>query len=173
MKTFNEIYNEYYAKILNKVKGKVTNNLDAEEITQDIFVKIHKGLNYSYDESKAELTTWMFHITTNAIIDFFRAKKQVETQSIYDTDKDGNLKLIVTPTNWSNPHAIIVGSETMAKVQKSFRAIKNTKMRRVANLYFNHEMKYNEIVERTGLKLGTVKANINRAREVLQAELLA
>ncbi len=66
-----EIYTTYRDKVFGYVKNHVNSLEDAEDITSDIFVKIYSKLD-TYDESKASLSTWIYSMTSNTVIDFYR-----------------------------------------------------------------------------------------------------
>ncbi len=71
---FEELYQEYKGLVLNLALQYVQNLEDAEEITQDVFVKIHFKIN-SYRQD-AKLSTWIYRITINCCLDFLKAKKR-------------------------------------------------------------------------------------------------
>ena len=66
-----EIYLEYKDKVFGYVKNPVNSIEDAEDITSEIFIKIYSKLD-TYDESKASLSTWIYSMTSNTVIDFYR-----------------------------------------------------------------------------------------------------
>ena len=66
-----EIYTQYKDKVFGYVKNHVNSVEDAEDITSDIFVKIYSKLD-TYDESKASLSTWIYSMTSNTVIDYYR-----------------------------------------------------------------------------------------------------
>ena len=69
------IYIEFKDKVARYVRGKIGNEHDSEDVVSDVFVKVFNGLS-DFDENKASLSTWIFTITRNAVIDYFRASKQ-------------------------------------------------------------------------------------------------
>ena len=71
MLTQEEIYIEYKDKVFGYVKNHVNSVEDAEDITSDVFVKIFSKLD-TYDESKASISTWIYSMTSNTVIDFYR-----------------------------------------------------------------------------------------------------
>ncbi len=70
---FKELYNEHKDQVYNLALQYVQNAEDAQEITQDVFIKVHQKLaDFRHD---AKLSTWMYRITINASLDFLKAKK--------------------------------------------------------------------------------------------------
>ncbi len=65
------IYNEYHDKVFNYIKTKVNSREDAEDICADVFLKVQKKLA-EYDEDKAGVSTWIYTIARNSVIDFYR-----------------------------------------------------------------------------------------------------
>jgi RNA polymerase sigma-70 factor (ECF subfamily) len=66
-----EIYLKYKDTVFGYVKNHVNSIEDAEDITSDIFIKIYSKLD-TYDESKAALSTWIYSMTSNTVIDYYR-----------------------------------------------------------------------------------------------------
>lgn len=77
MKTQEEIFNEYHKKIENYVWGKVNDKHLAEDLTSVIFLKIYEKLD-SFDQEKASISTWIYTIANNTVIDYFRTRKVYE-----------------------------------------------------------------------------------------------
>lgn len=69
-----EIYKEYHDKVLRLINGKISNYTEAEDITSDVFVKVYAKLD-SFDETKASISTWIYRIAQNTLIDYFRTRK--------------------------------------------------------------------------------------------------
>lgn len=69
------VYIEFKDKVTRYVRGKIGNEHDSEDVVSDVFVKVFNGLS-DFDENKASLSTWIYTITRNAVIDYFRAAKQ-------------------------------------------------------------------------------------------------
>lgn len=70
-----KIYEDYSSKIKSYVNGKVHNYHDAEDLVNNIFLKIYNNIN-SFDEKKGSLSTWIYMITRNTVIDWFRTNKE-------------------------------------------------------------------------------------------------
>lgn len=70
------IYIEFKDKVTRYVRGKIGSEHDSEDVVSDVFVKVFNGLS-DFDENKASLSTWIYTITRNAVIDYFRASKRL------------------------------------------------------------------------------------------------
>lgn len=75
--TQEEIFTLYHNKIERYVWGKVSDKYLAEDLTSEIFLKIYQKLD-SYDNSKASISTWIYTIANNTVIDYFRTRKIME-----------------------------------------------------------------------------------------------
>lgn len=70
------IYIEFKDKVTRYVRGKIGSEHDSEDVVSDVFVKVFNGLS-DFDENKASLSTWIYTITRNAVVDYFRASKRL------------------------------------------------------------------------------------------------
>lgn len=75
-----EIYRAYNKKVFYYIIGKGINETDAEDLAANVFVKIYNKID-DFDSSKSSISTWIYRITQNTVIDFFRAKKSFEELS--------------------------------------------------------------------------------------------
>lgn len=70
----NQIYEEYHTKVLRYIQSKVNDSYLAEDLCSDVFVKVYENLD-SFNEKKASFSTWIFTITRNRLIDYYRTRK--------------------------------------------------------------------------------------------------
>jgi len=169
MENFNEIYSKYYRKIYTHINVRVKSSEDVEELTNDVFLKVYKHLE-SYDASKAQINTWIYFITNNVIIDYFR-KKKLETTDVAMFTDDGEAKEIYSMSTNETPLAVIVRKEMSDNVQRQLRDLPAS-VRDVASLFFNKDLSHEQISIQLDLPLGTVKGYIYRAREILKTKLV-
>ena len=80
-----QIYLEYHDKVMGYIRARVQGWADAEDLCADVFEKVQRKLP-DYDPSKASVSTWVFTITRNTVIDFFRRSKHQEEldENIFD-----------------------------------------------------------------------------------------
>ncbi|MDL2237371.1 RNA polymerase sigma factor [Christensenellaceae bacterium OttesenSCG-928-K19] len=71
---FEQMYHEYYSKLYNYVFYQILSREDTEDIISNVFMKAARYIG-TYDESKATVSTWLYKIAKNTLIDFFRARK--------------------------------------------------------------------------------------------------
>ncbi|PWJ59940.1 RNA polymerase sigma-70 factor (ECF subfamily) [Dyadobacter jejuensis] len=72
---FKEFYEEYKSMVYNLALGYVPHMADAQDITQEVFVKLYQH-HSSYDPAKASLKTWVYRVTINHCLDFIKAKRR-------------------------------------------------------------------------------------------------
>lgn len=88
-------WDQFKNELLNYIKIKINNKSDAEDILQDVFIKIYKNYDQLSDHSK--LKAWLYKVTKNAIIDYYRKQEvstvpfeTIENSYIYD-EKPSNM----------------------------------------------------------------------------------
>lgn len=69
------VYNEYRKKVFGYIIGKINDRNIAEDLTSCVFLKVVEKLK-SFDENKSSLSTWVYTITRNTVIDYFRTNKK-------------------------------------------------------------------------------------------------
>jgi|SRR5688500_11102620 len=81
------IYTQFHAALLRYVKGKVRSAEDAEDILQNVFIKISSGIDSLSEDVK--MKSWLFTITRNTIIDYYRqnaTKRKIDASGVIDDD---------------------------------------------------------------------------------------
>lgn len=76
MSTIEEIWNKYHVNLLSFIRKRVSDKVEAEDILQDIFVRVHSRIDTL--EKKDRLESWLYQITRNTIIDYYRSRKPLE-----------------------------------------------------------------------------------------------
>jgi RNA polymerase sigma-70 factor (ECF subfamily) len=141
----------------------VNNASDAEDLTIEAFGKAFKNID-QYAPNYA-FSTWLFKIATNNCIDFIR-KKKANTISLDQNDDDDDK----APTDIMAP--VLDPEESLIKEQKlklmrSIVSRLKPRYRKLIELRYFKEYSYEEISEELELPIGTVKAQLFRARELL------
>lgn len=72
-----KLYEEYHMKVMRFIQSKVNDYYLAEDLCSDVFVKVYEKLG-SFDENKSSFSTWVFTITRNTLIDYYRTRKVTE-----------------------------------------------------------------------------------------------
>ena len=74
MPDLDSIYRDYSEKVMGYITTRVQRRADAEDLCSDVFEKVFRKLD-EYDQGKAAISTWIFTITRNTVIDYFRKSK--------------------------------------------------------------------------------------------------
>ncbi|HNW71196.1 MAG TPA: sigma-70 family RNA polymerase sigma factor [Bacteroidales bacterium] len=145
---------------------KMTNNQDdADDLTIEAFGKAFKKLDqYTPDYA---FSTWLFKIASNNCIDFIRRKK-VEVLSINKTvvDDEGTDMSQILPSNTPDPEEKLIERQKIMMMREVVEKLKPNYRRLVQLRYFD-EYSYEEIAQEMAIPIGTVKAQLFRAREFL------
>jgi RNA polymerase sigma-70 factor (ECF subfamily) len=156
---------DYYRDSLYFMMLKMTNNQhDADDLTIEAFGKAFKNLKqYTPDYA---FSTWLFKIATNNCIDFMRKKKKGDVT--LKTDDDNTLASISQqiPSGTPDPEESFIKDQKIDLMRDVVQRLK-PHYRKLIELRYFKEYSYEEIVEELDLPLGTVKAQLFRAREFL------
>ena len=162
---FAELMDRYKDAIYFMLLKMVNNNDDAEDLTIEAFGKAFNRLaqytpNYAF-------STWLFKIATNNCIDFLRKKKK-NVMSIDNriSNKDGDEIMIELKSDGMTPEQETMRDQKIQLMRSYVKKLKPRYETLVEMRYFK-AMSYAEISTELGLPLGTVKAQLFRAREFL------
>jgi RNA polymerase sigma-70 factor (ECF subfamily) len=154
---FRLIIEKYQEKLYWLIRRLVVYHDDTDDILQNTFVKIWKGLP-GFRES-SELYTWMFRIATNEAVTFLKSKQKVNSRIALDPDDliKANLK--------SDPY--FDGDELHLKLLGAIEKLP-AKQRIVFQMKYFDDLSYEEISERLGTSVGALKASYHHAVKKLQ-----
>jgi len=164
-RAYAELMGKYRDSIFFMMLKMVKNRDDADDLTIEAFGKAFNRL-HQYVPNYA-FSTWLFRIATNNCIDFIRKKKMV-TFSIDKTidDGDGGSMSIEIKSENLNPEERYVRKQKIRIMREIVNQLK-PRYRELVVLRYFREFSYDEIATETELPLGTVKAQLFRAREQL------
>lgn len=170
--TIEAVYNKYYKQVLSLVKHISNGGIstyDAEEITQDVFIQVNKHLA-TYDVAKSKISTWIFGITKNKVVDYYRANKNSGniTHIENHVDNEGNEYFQIENTHYNEYD--VENIETNNAIADALSSL-NEKEKSIAVMYFIDQKQYNEISESLNIPMGSVKGMLSRIRVKLQDKL--
>jgi RNA polymerase sigma factor (sigma-70 family) len=161
-KAFNLILKKYQQKIYWHIRRMVIDHDDADDLVQDVFIKIWKSLpNFRSD---AQLYTWMYRIATNECITFINRKKLKNNVSLDDVSHE--LSETLADSTYFD------GDKAQMKLQKALLTLPE-KQKLVFNMKYYDEMKYEEMSEVLGTSVGALKSSFHLAVKKIEAYLLA
>jgi len=165
--TINNIHKTHYKGILHYFLKKIRNKEQCEEMANDVFIKVHEHL-HEYDENKSAINTWLFSIAKNIMIDFFR-KKKLETVSIGNfIDENGHDKFPIGDNN--TPQTEMENNELGSQILDAIVSLPS-KYVIIVDKFFIEQHSLKEIAVSLDIPVGTVKASIYRAKEMLRNKL--
>ncbi len=163
-KAFARLLSKYKDAIYYMLLKMVNNKSDAEDLTIEAFGKAFKNL-HQYSPHYA-FSTWLFKIASNNCIDFLRKRRGVlisieNTQENSENDPPIKLKSIDP-----DPEQKLIRIQKAILLRRIVHRLK-PRYRTLVELRYFHEYSYEEIAKELNLPLGTVKAQLFRAREML------
>ncbi len=164
-KAYAELMSRYKDSIYFMLLKMVNNRDDADDLTIEAFGKAFKNI-HQYTPDYA-FSTWLFKIATNNCIDFIRKKKK-QTLSIdkgFETDDGGEVSLEIK-SNQPDPEEHMMKKQKVVMMRDVVEKLK-PRYRLLVELRYFKERSYEEIADELDLPLGTVKAQLFRAREFL------
>ena len=159
---FNLLINKYQQKIYWHVRRLVIDHDDADDLVQEIFIKVWKNLaNFRKD---SQLYTWLYRIATNESITFLNRKKQKNNISIDEEESSYLTKSLVEGSYFN-------GDKVQMKLQKALLTLPD-KQRLVFNMKYFDDLKYEEISAILGTSVGALKASFHLAVKKIELYLL-
>ncbi|MBQ1566886.1 MAG: sigma-70 family RNA polymerase sigma factor [Erysipelotrichaceae bacterium] len=149
--SIDEIYEEYYQKVFSYINSRINNYHDSEDLCEDVFTKVFKNLE-KFDESKSALSTWIFNITKNTLIDFYRTRHDsYELLDNYEYEEEKNA----------------VSETELADLANALNKL-NDEERDIIVLKYYEGYSLKEIGEKMSLTYGVVKLRHNSALEKMK-----
>jgi RNA polymerase sigma-70 factor (ECF subfamily) len=169
---FSDIYDEFHEKVHHYLERMVGKN-DAEDVAQEVFMKINKGLKNF--EGKSSLSTWIYRIATNAALDKIHSRSSREDSRKVTLDKLSNgtetENLCIEETSLSAEREAI--RNEMNECIREFVDRLPDNYRTVIVLSELKDLKNQDIADILGISLEAVKIRLHRARERLKKEFEA
>jgi RNA polymerase sigma-70 factor, ECF subfamily len=170
---FDEMVSRYWDRIYGMVNQLLRNSQDAEEVTQDAFIRAHRGLaNFRGDSA---FSTWLYQIATNLARNrywyWWRRKrdKSVSFDAPVSADNATTLADLI-PAEMETPDDITVTQEFIDRIALGMEKL-SAKHREILTLRNIKNLSYEEIADILAISVGTVKSRIARARESLRSKL--
>lgn len=162
---YGELMERYRDSVYFMMFKMVKNQDDADDLTIEAFGKAFSRLE-QYSPTFA-FSTWLFKIASNNCIDFMR-KKRVKVTSMDSgfTTKDGEVLYIDARSSTHDPEEAVIHNQKVRHMRSLVEKLK-PRYRELVELRYFEELSYEEIAETLDLPLGTVKAQLFRARDYL------
>ncbi len=158
-KKFAILYDHFSGALLGIINRIVKNDEEAEDILQEVFLKIWHA-STSYDQKKSRLFTWMLNVARNTSIDYLRSKQGRFDKAVQSTDV----------LNSAHAHGGANTNHDHIGLKKIVNELK-TEQKEIIDLAFFEGYTQNEIAEKLQIPLGTVKTRCRKAICVLRKSL--
>jgi len=162
-KAFAELMGRYRDSIYFMLLKMVNNKDDADDLTIEAFGKAFRNIE-QYTPNFA-FSTWLFKIATNNCIDFIRKKRENNISIDQHNDDDDKPSLEIR-SHFMNPEETLIFEQKIHMTRSVITKLKPTYQELIELRYFK-ELSYEEIADKMNLPLGTIKAQLFRARELL------
>jgi RNA polymerase sigma-70 factor (ECF subfamily) len=161
---WDQIVRQHWRKVFNLAYKFVGRHDEAEDLTQDIFLKIFKAL-HTFDR-RANFQTWLISISRNLCIDHYRSvRKERETMA-----RDVDASELNPVSREQSPHRYVEQQDLRQLIRQALGELPPS-LREAVVLRDLKEFSYQEIADKLGLPEGTVKSRINRGRLELARQL--
>ena len=150
------IYNEYHDKVMGYICARLSSKEDAEDLCQDVFEKVHAKLG-GFDPGKAAVGTWIYSITRNRVIDYYRLNRQA-------AELDEEL-----PEEGSIDDSLL-NDETLEELAAALEKLP-AELRQIIVLRYYDGLPLTEIAKRMNLSYGAVKLRHNKALQLLRENM--
>ena len=155
---FNLLLHKYQQKIYWHVRRLVIDHDDADDLVQDVFIKVWKNLEKFRSDS--QLYTWIYRIASNESITFLNKKKQKNNISLDDVDYE-----LADTLSSSDQFS---GDQIQRKLQEAILTLPD-KQRLVFNMKYFDDMKYEEMSDVLGTSVGALKASYHLAVKKIES----
>ena len=159
---FEDVFKDYYESMLSFIVKQVNNIDDAQDLNQEIWMKIYKSLS-KYDPRKSQIKTWIYKIANNHIINFWKGS-YLKSKSVYELDVS-RLK------SQEDILEEVIKDEDVRHILYLMKLTLSGKHVRVMNLYFFSSLSLNEISVVMKLKKKTVSNIVSRSISLIRKRL--
>ncbi len=166
---FEALVTAYENKIYNLALRYLGSRDDAEDASQEVFLRVFRFLPGFHEESS--FSTWIYRIAVNVCKDMLKAKSQRAEQPLEQDNGDEEESVIQIPDSRYEPETVVSDKEQREILCKAILSLPEPQ-REILILRDVRGLSYDEIAEVLSLEIGTVKSRIARARENLRKKLL-
>lgn len=167
---FEQLVEMHSSRIYSIALRMVGNPVDAEDLAQEAFLRIWRGLEgFNMD---AKFSTWAYRLTTNVCIDYLRKEKKNNNVPLFTEDDEGEETELQIPDQRYSPEQKMEQEQLLRSVEQAMNSL-DPQYRQILTLRELGGLSYDEISRQLDLKEGTVKSRIARAREQMRRLLMA
>jgi RNA polymerase sigma-70 factor (ECF subfamily) len=162
MRAAEEMHRELGGKVFGFCMNRVFIRATAEDLTQDIFIKLLDKLG-SFDPKKGNFIVWFWRLARNTVIDHYREKKQTSFADM----GEGTVESI--ESGEQHPHHLLDQKFERERLQAFVNTLGDEE-KNVFEFRFVAELSYAEVAELTGKSEGSLRVTVNRLRKKIQKQ---
>jgi len=164
---FKQVYERHARMVFNLCLNYVQNRQDAEEVTQDVFVKVHDGM--AEFRGEAAMRTWIYRISINACLDRIKAAKRAK-RSVWSMLGFSGIEERIAGSDFDHPG---VGLEQREATERIFQQINALPAQQKTALLLKtmEGLSQHEVAEVMGTSAKAVESLLSRARQQLKKDL--
>jgi len=167
---FDSIYHEYKNLVFNVSLHYLLNKEDAQDVAQEVFVKIYNHL-HQYDSNTASLKTWIYRITINQSLDFLKARKTKKRfaliTSLFHPDSNEPIKEVA---QFSHPGLVMEEREALEELLKTIQSLPENQ-KTVIILSKIEDRQQKEVAEIMNISIKAVESLFQRAKQNIAKKL--
>jgi RNA polymerase sigma-70 factor, ECF subfamily len=152
---------KFHKALLNYIRKNISNPEDAKDLLQNVFLKIHTHIHRLKEKEK--VTSWIYQITRNTIIDTFRSNGKKKIESLPLLDGKTGMTLDDHEESWKKEIGLLL-IEMLEELPEKYRS--------VLKWYEFENLTHKEIAMRLGISVSGSKTRVQRSREKLKELLL-
>ncbi|MFZ4796839.1 MAG: RNA polymerase sigma factor [Bacteroidia bacterium] len=162
--TFDEIYFEHHVMVYNLALQYVQNIEDAEEITQDVFVKVSSNLQNFKQQSSVK--TWIYRIAINQSLDFLKAKNSQKSSFLSSIFSLNDVKSKIEPITFNHPGIELEQKEAYRKIFEAINQLPDNQKTAIILLKIEDKSQ-SETAEIMNLNIKALESLFQRAKKNL------
>ncbi|MGN1233938.1 MAG: RNA polymerase sigma factor [Candidatus Cryptobacteroides sp.] len=159
LRVFEEIYERYAPMVLNFVRKLIKDQMRAEDITQNIFMRLYMSRNTL--DPKLSLKNWLFVCARNEALDVLRSKWSKDVEKVGDVREDSQIAV---------PEEEILRKESAAQIRSMVEALPGQRGK-VLKMSKLDELSNDEIAEKLGLSIRTVEKHLELAMKDIRRKI--
>lgn len=150
------LYKEYRDKVFGYIRSRVNNREDAEDLCEDVFLKAYRAAD-EYDRERASIGTWIYSITRNTVIDYYRRSRPAE-ELPEDLSDD------------ASPEDGVLSGEMLEELASALEGLP-TELTDIIVLHYYDRISLTDIAAKLGISYGAVKLKHQKALMMLKIVL--
>ena len=159
---FKLLVRKYQSRLYWHIRRMVLNHNDSDDVLQNTFIKVWKGLPGFRRES--QLFTWLYRIASNEALSFLKKNRPYHSLSLNDAEQE--------LAGYIDDDPLYTGDEISKKLQQAILSLP-PKQRLIFNMKYFEEMKYKDISAVLGTSIGALKASYHLAVKKIEKQVLA